>query len=170
MDTMECCSSSQPLDLFTLPQQSSSSTSGTPKITRKRKRNPDLWKKSVAKAKRARGETYLSSTTGKEVAAVCQGGPCSCKKLCYSKFTDDERQRIFTLFWELGDKSIQDAYLHGLIRVRKIARRRARKSAEVKSRSASFIYVVSHDNYYKCYYFKNLTYHTVSYLDFNPVV
>lgn len=73
---------------------------------------------------------------------MCQGGPCSCKKLCYSKFTDDERKRIFTLFWELGDKSIQDAYLHGLIRVRKIARRRARKSAPVKSRSASFIYVI----------------------------
>ena len=95
---MECCSSSQPIDLFTLPQQSSSSTSGTPNVTRKRKRNPDSWKKSVAKSKRACGESYISSTTGKEVAAVCRGGPCNCKKNCYSKFTDGERKRIFTLF------------------------------------------------------------------------
>ena len=77
---MECCSSSQPIDLFTLPQQSSCSTSGTPNVTRKRKRNPDSWKKSVAKSKRACGESYISSATGKEVAAVCQGGPCNCIK------------------------------------------------------------------------------------------
>ena len=49
-------------------------------------------------------------------------------------------------FWELADKSIQDAYLHGLIRVKKVIRRRPRKSTPKNERSASFVYVVSQDN------------------------
>ena len=132
------------VDVFELPAQSSSSVSSTPARPRKRKRQPEMWKKNVAKAKRARGESYTSPSTGKVVESAKPGPPCKCKKLCYTKFTDDERNKIFTCFWELGDKAVQDAYLHGLIRVRKVARRRPRKSSS-SPREATYVYVVSNN-------------------------
>ena len=54
-----------------------------------------------------------------------------------------ELGKIFTGFWELGDKNVQDAYLHGLIRVRKVARRRPHVdsgTSTVTPRSASYVY------------------------------
>ena len=125
-----------------LPPQSSSSSS-TPIRPRKRLRKPDLWKRNLAKTKRPKGEAYVSQGTGQEVEAAKPGAPCSCKKQCFSKFTEEERKKIFSCFWGLGDKSVQDAYLHGLIRVRKVARRRPRTAQSSRSpRENSFVYVV----------------------------
>ena len=124
---------------FELPPQSSSSSS-TPIRPRKRLRKPDLWKRNVAKAKRAKGEAYVS---GQVVEAAKPGPPCLCKRRCFSKFTEEERKKIFFGFWGFGDKSVQDAYLHGLIRVRKVARRRPRAAQSSRSpRETSFVYVV----------------------------
>ena len=123
-----------------LPTASSSSSS-TPVRPKKRRRHPESWKRNLTKAKRAKGEEYVSPATGKTVEAVKQGPPCTCKRKCYGKFTDMELKRIFSCFWELSDKSVQDAYLHGLIRVRKVERRRPRTS-HCTPRAAAFIYVV----------------------------
>ena len=46
-----------------------SSGSETPKRARKRPRRPETWKKNVAKTKRAKGEQYVSPSTGKIVPA-----------------------------------------------------------------------------------------------------
>ena len=49
-----------------------SSTNGSsdiPARLRKKPRRPETWKRSVAKTKRARGEAYVSPSTGKFVAA-----------------------------------------------------------------------------------------------------
>ena len=73
--------------------------------------------------------------------AAKQGPPCLCKQKCFEKFTETELSRIFTCFWQLGDKNIQDAYLHGLIRVRQIERHRPRRS-HYTPRSVKFVYVV----------------------------
>ena len=54
----------------------------------------------------------------------------------------EERERIFTRFWELGDKAVQDPYLHGLIRVRKVARWHPHKG-DSTPREATFVYVVN---------------------------
>ena len=133
---------SRTLSGFELPPQSSSSST-TPIRPRKRPRKPELWKRNVAKTKRAKGEAYVSGT-GRVVEAAKPGPPCSCKKQCFSKFTDEERKKIFSCFWELGDKLVQDAYLHGLIRVRKVARRRPRTAQSSRSpRKSRFLYVVS---------------------------
>ena len=129
-------------DIFVLPQPASSSSGTTPARPRKRKRQPDQWKRNIMKSKRAKGEVYISPSTGKKIAAAEPGPPCKCKQRCYSKFTDDERERVFTCFWKLGDKSVQDAYLHGLIRVKNVARRRPRSNSST-SREATFVYVVS---------------------------
>ena len=142
---MECVagpsSLSQGFSGFALPRHSSSSSS-TPARPRKRPRKPELWKRNEAKAKRAKGEAYVSQTTGRVVQAAKPGPPCSCRRKCFSKFTETERRKIFFGFWGLGDKSVQDAYLHGLIRVKKVARRRPRK-AESSPRESTFVYVVS---------------------------
>ena len=118
----------------------------TPARPRKRRRQPELWKKNVAKSKRARGESYISPSTGNVVASAKPGPPCKCKRKCYTKFSDDEKTKIFSLFWELGDKAVQDAYLHGLIRVKKVGRRRPRTECESSSpREATYVYVVSNN-------------------------
>ena len=101
-----------------------------------------MWTKKVTKYKR---EEYISPSTGKTVAAAKPGPHCECNQRCYSKFTDEERERIFNCFWELGDKSVQDTYLHGLIHVQKVARCRSCKSDSSFSREASFVYVVSYN-------------------------
>ena len=126
---------------FALPPQSSSSGS-TPVRPRKRPRKPELWERNISKSKRAKGEAYLSQTTGRVVEAAKPGPPCSCRRQCFSKFTEEEKTKIFSGFWGLGNKSVQDAYLHGLIRVRKVARRRPRNT-ESCPREATFVYVVS---------------------------
>ena len=128
-------------DIPHLPTGSSSS-SATPLRPRKRKRRPETWKRNVAKVKRAKGEEYISPTTGKVIEGAKQGPPCTCQRKCFERFSEAELSRIFTCFWELGDKNVQDAYLHGLIRVKKVERRRPRRS-HCKDRNATFVYVVS---------------------------
>ena len=89
---------------------------------------------------RAKGEAYVSQSTGQVVEAAKPGPPCSCKRRCFSKFTEEERK---SCFWGLGGKSMQDAYFHGLIRVRKVAHRRPRAAQSSRSpRETSFVYVV----------------------------
>ena len=114
-------------DIPHLPTGSSSS-SATPLRPRKRKRRLETWKRNVAKVKRAKGEECISPTTGKVIEGAKQGPPCTCQRKCFERFSEAELSRIFTCFWELGDKNVQDAYLHGLIRVKKVERRRPRRS------------------------------------------
>ncbi|KAJ8877299.1 hypothetical protein PR048_021753 [Dryococelus australis] len=99
------------------------SDSGTINVMtgKKRQINPDKWKRTVRKRACDRGESYIS-TRGKNVEAKKQGPACACKRLCYSKSTDDERDTIYTQFRDIGDKIAQDSYLSGLVLPRKISR------------------------------------------------
>lgn len=64
-----------------------------------------------------------------------------CNKQCFSKFTDEEN---FSCFWELKDKSVQYAYFHGLICVKKGSLPTPRTAQSSWSpRETSFLYVVS---------------------------
>lgn len=68
-------------------EASSNVSSDTPLRPRKRPRRPKTWKRVVAKAKRARGEEYVSPSTGKVVAARKTGPSCCCKrKGCFDLF------------------------------------------------------------------------------------
>ena len=75
-------------DVFELPVNSSSSVSSTPARPQKCKRQPELWKKKHSQVK---------ASTGKMVASAKPGPPSKCKKECYTKFTDYERKKIFSL-------------------------------------------------------------------------
>ena len=84
---------------------SSNGSSDTPSRPRKRPRRPETWARNVAKAKRAKGEVYVSPTTGSVVPARRTGPPCNCKCLkCYEKFSDDEKEALIRNFNELGGK------------------------------------------------------------------
>ena len=97
--------------------------SGCTRLPRKR---PETWKRAAAKAKRARGEEYVSPSTGKTVAARTTGPPCSCKQKCVDRFTLGERADVVRSFYDLDDKDLQDSHLFGLIRPNAVKRRRPR--------------------------------------------
>ena len=46
---------------------------------------------------------------------------------------------------ELGDKAVQDAYLHGLIRVNRVTRCQLCKCESSSFREATYVYVVSNN-------------------------
>ena len=120
-----------------------SSTNGreTPSTPRKRIRNPESWK-NVAKAKRARGEEYMSPTTGKTIPAHKPGPSCKCRRKCYEMVSERERAIILKQFNGLANQEIQDAYFFGLISSTEVKRRRARTHTKIPRR-AMHIYRVS---------------------------
>ena len=68
-------------------ESTSNGSDNTPKRPRKRPRHSEGWKGNVAKAKSAKGEAYVSPTTGKMVAARESGPACQCKRKCYDAFS-----------------------------------------------------------------------------------
>ena len=77
------------------------SSDSTPKMPRKRSRRPENWKRNVAKYKRARGEQYVSPSTGKTVPAKTTGNPCSYKNHCFDLFTEEERETTLESFYAI---------------------------------------------------------------------
>ena len=115
------------MEIEVLSEDSASTSTGngsSPKITRKRKRRPEKWK------------------LGKTIPPRKTGPPCSCMRQCTTKLTDDQKSRIITSFNQLEGKNAQDAHLHGLIRAKKVQRRRGQPAS---SRTASYVYEVSLD-------------------------
>lgn len=81
---------------------------------RKRKKNPHNWKSAVIKQKRNRGEEYEMRNRNKTIRAARQiKSPCaeSCKFSCFTNFSEDERKRLFSIYWELGDIELQRQFL-----------------------------------------------------------
>ena len=91
------------------------SSSDTTKCPRKRTQRPEAWKRAVANSKRARGEEYVSLSTGKMVAARTTGPPCSCRLKYFECFNQREKANVLQSFYQLGNKELQDAQLFGLI-------------------------------------------------------
>lgn len=120
-----------------------SSTNGSSETPARPRKRPETWKRSVAKVKRARGEPYISPSTGKEVPARTTGPPCRCKRKCFQLFSAQEVEGVISDFNDIGDKQLQDAHLFGLMKPREIQRRRPRRSTGAKTRRASYLYYVS---------------------------
>lgn len=109
--------------------------------SRKRKRNPKEWTRSVNKRKKAEGEEH-ERRDGTRIPARKTGPPCTCKRNCFSFFTEVERQQIVTEFNALGSKDVQDANLFGLISRRPVHRRRTRNGTRSNARDYSCTYKV----------------------------
>lgn len=80
-------------------------------LTRKRKRDVKNWQDVKNKKLKNSGEAYLSVRSKKTHVGKSIGPPCSCKKKCFEKFTQDQRMNIFNQYWKLGDHEEQWQYI-----------------------------------------------------------
>ena len=96
----------------------------------------------MAKAKRARGEEYLSPSTGETVLARKTGPACSCRLKCFERFSQNEKAVILRSLYKLGNKDLQDAHLFGLIHASAVKRRRPRLGVK-NPRLATYSYMVN---------------------------
>ena len=123
---------------------STNGSSDTPHHPRKRQRHPESWKKTAAKAKRAKGEAYISPNTGKAVPRRETGPDCHCRKECFQRLLAEEKARLLEAFNGLADKDLQDAHLFGLIQPCQVKRRRPRSASTLPTaRVAAYTYSVS---------------------------
>ena len=81
-------------------------------LKRKRKCTPDIWKRNVRKRNRDAGLEYISQK-GKHVnARQVKAVNCSkCRYKCSEKFTEENRQQIFTAYWALQDYTRQRDFI-----------------------------------------------------------
>lgn len=115
---------------------------------RKRTRQKENWKKSVAKRKRNLGQEYVSLSTSCVVQARKIGPPCACKNKCFQTVTQAGVQCIFESFWALGDFNVQNNYLQKQVVHMEVKRKKTK--AEQSRRSQSLVYcVVYKDKNYK---------------------
>lgn len=108
---------------------------------KKRKSDPTSWGRSVRKMKSARGEAFVNSK-GKHISEKNVGPPCQCKKKCFEILGEENINRIFTEFYNMGDKGLQDSHLFGLIQTKPVARKRSRSGARGDYRQSTYAYTV----------------------------
>lgn len=111
-----------------------------PQSGRKRLQRKLLWQRTVNKMKRTEGKTYIN-TAGSAVAEKTQGERCNCAKRCFEKIGDG-CETIFTEFYKLPSKNLQDSYLYGLMKKKVIERRRPRMDNR-QPKASTFVYWVS---------------------------
>ncbi|XP_031334178.1 uncharacterized protein LOC116164175 [Photinus pyralis] len=117
-------------------------------INVKKRRHEKEWKRNKIKRLKAEGKAHVN-WKGRLVPARSTGDSCSCKRLCFSKFSADSKQHILDQFNKLGsdgNKIAQDTYLQGLISAHAIKKRRPRKETPSSTRCASYTYKIKIGN------------------------
>ncbi|XP_072395807.1 uncharacterized protein [Diabrotica undecimpunctata] len=81
--------------------------------TRKRKRNPEGWKRTIVKKLRNCGKEYQSLHNGKLIPARKMLSSCknTCRLKCSVKFTQEDREILFNSFWNLGNLENQRSFV-----------------------------------------------------------
>lgn len=100
--------------------------------TRKRKRSSITWQRNVQKTKRNSGEEY-TTLKGKLVPAKTLKNPCNCKKKCFEKIDELDRQAIFADFYSLT-KEGKDQFLACNVKEENKQRQRLRRENSPDSR------------------------------------
>ncbi|XP_063220830.1 uncharacterized protein LOC134530141 [Bacillus rossius redtenbacheri] len=87
---------------------------------KKRLLQRDSWRRVENKVKRNSGDSY-KGCSGKTVPKKFFKfiNEC-CRKKCFSLFPDEQQEWLFSSFWKLGDKIVQDTYLYGCIEKKEI--------------------------------------------------
>ena len=103
-----------------------SSTPGLPESRRGRKRlrNEENWKRKKRKLLKDKGKGYTTSKGVRKAAKEMVSISCRCTNKCRENVGDEEQERIFTGFYELGSHDQQNKYLFGLIHKVDVKRRR----------------------------------------------
>lgn len=78
---------------------------------RKRPVRTKVWKDNNRKLLKNRGEGYESRDGTKRDPIKFRKVTACCKDGCFKKFSTDDQKYIFNRFWDLADKSKQDAFL-----------------------------------------------------------
>lgn len=114
------------------------------KISRKRKRRPENWKRNIQKIKRERGEEYTGAK-GKSMPAkvVKPGCESTCKLMCSTNFPTDLREKIKSEFYSLTDAQKYKFYGKYTTRTKK---NRKRTKKENSRRSYTFNYYFRKEN------------------------
>lgn len=72
------------------------------------------WKQTVAKTQRQSGQDYVSKSTGLTVKGKTFSNIANCcLQKCYRQFSDEDQERLFFEFYDLGNKTAQDIFLSG---------------------------------------------------------
>ncbi|KAF2906079.1 hypothetical protein ILUMI_00090 [Ignelater luminosus] len=112
------------------------------KNTRKRKANPNMWKRNVIKSRRNSGESYQNGK-GKTVPTRILKPPCSetCRLKCTSKISLHRRQEIFDEYWGLGDITRQRDFIFKYVDFRMKERERSSKISEDEVKESRRLYI-----------------------------
>ncbi|KAH3860560.1 hypothetical protein DPMN_023463 [Dreissena polymorpha] len=84
--------------------------------SRKKTWNPEKWKRNVRKLLKGEGKKYLSAT-GRVVAPkkVHHHSRLNCRFKCSEKFTEEQREDIFQLYYSLGSYERQRQYICDMV-------------------------------------------------------
>lgn len=119
-----------------LPASDESQAVKMKKLTRKRKRNPETWKRNVAKVQRQAGKSYINTKgeiqPARKVKSEGCSNPASCPFKCMNKINLSGRQAIHDSYWELNDSEKRHFYVAN---VKKVRCQRKRTKAEYSRKS-----------------------------------
>ena len=90
---------------------------------KKRLRYEEQWVKKKRKVDKDRGTAYTTYSGDQKPEKELVSLTCHCSYKCSKKISDEERQRIFQKFYDLGNHDAQNKYLFGLISVADVKRR-----------------------------------------------
>ena len=82
---------------------------------RKRLRYEEQWVKKKRKLAKDKGASYATYKGEQKPAKELASLTCRCPYRCSTDINDEDRQRIFQEFYQLGDHDSQNKYLYGLI-------------------------------------------------------
>lgn len=118
---------------------------------RKRKRNPDNWKRERHRKKRLSGKDY-ETRSGRIVAEkIFSDELCNCARKCNGKIPTDERKNLFQSFYTLSNYNEQNFFLKSCIKSSSVKRRRpTNQSKPSRSHSFSFFLRVKNDDVQVC--------------------
>lgn len=114
--------------------------SNTPQIGKKKLVRRALWKRTIQKTKRVKGEPYVN-VAGMHKPGLQIGDNCNCKLRCFDDIGHEACSDIFRNFYCMQSKNLQDSYLYGLITRITVQRQRPR-SGDGHSKNSSFVYKV----------------------------
>lgn len=117
-----------------------------PKLSKKRQRNPDEWKRNKAAKLRQSGQEYLSQT-GKlmKKKEIKKGVLCKeqCRLKCSVKFNIEDRETCLKRFYSL-DKNAKNSLLFKSMSIQPVARHRHRSNTK-PSKNYTFKYMMTHN-------------------------
>ena len=114
--------------------------------TRKRKCNPSKWTRNVRKALKTQGREYTSVSGSRTIPAKQLKTACSCKKKCFEKFTPDERQTLFTAFYQLSSSGQNQFVANSIEEERKQVQRLRRIDGNQSRRNFTRRYFLTKNN------------------------